>query len=168
MKNKIKVFCTAFAIIILFQSCLKNSEYYNDFSTAGASVHLPLAATSINDLAPLVVDLTKPELSFPVFVNVASPKKLNTNVTATLALDTAWFNAYNVSNGDAFTLLPADAYSITGLDVNIPAQTRLGSITVTIKTAMLDNSKDYVLPFTIQKASLPIEQWNHLMLHVVY
>lgn len=87
-------------------------------------------------------------------------------MTATLGLDTAYLNQYNQDNGTSFEVLPDSVYSVSGWDITVPAGKRLGNINVLIYTSKLDASHQYILPITITKASLPIENWNHLLLNI--
>lgn len=150
-------------------SCLKNGKYYVDFSTASASIDLPLAAANNNGPVEFDYDSTTTTASIPVYVNVASPSIPNKSTTATLAIDTAWLNSYNNANGTAYTLLPAAAYKVATFSLTVPSGQRLDSTNVTFdftKVNITDATKAYALPFTIASASLPIEQWNHLILYV--
>lgn len=155
-------------LFVLFSvsSCMKNGKYDVDFSTVGASVDIPLAAANANGIVPFTFGVGSN--TFPVYVNMASPAVLSKATTITLAIDTAFLNAYNASNGTSYTLLPDSDYSATSLSLSIPAGQRLDSVEVTFNIGKIDTdpSISYVLPFTITSASEPIEQWNHLMIGV--
>jgi Domain of unknown function (DUF1735)/Domain of unknown function (DUF4361) len=170
MINKIKtISCLTGLMVVLvsFPSCLKNGDYYIPFSSAAASVDLPLAASTSNGVTAFAYPPTVTSVTLPIAVNVASPSIPNTATTVTLALDTAGLSAYNLANGTNYLPLPASVYTITSMNVTIPAGKRLDtSTTVTINLAALDLSNAYVLPITIASASLPIEQWNHLFYYI--
>ena len=169
-KNKITKIVTAVGMCFLvfsLSSCLKNGSYYTDFASASASVDLPLAATNGNGPVTFAYDAAQASPSIPVFVNLASPSVLKTDVTATLAIDTAYLTQYNAANGTSFTLLPANAYTVSKMAITIKAGQRLDSAIVKFDFTKFDFSQSYVLPFTIATASQPIEQWNHLMLNIV-
>ena len=85
-KRKIQPAIAAWLLILFgFSSCLKNSNYNTPFSTVGASVDLPLAASNSNN--PVTLSFTEGQpANLPVYINLASPKTLGTAVTATFAL----------------------------------------------------------------------------------
>ena len=152
-------------LVALFSlpSCLKNGDYFVDFASAGASVDLPLAATNGNGVVAYTYNATVTSATIPVYVNLASPAKLGTATSVTVAIDTAGLNAYNTANGTSFEVLPDSVYTITGsLDLSIPANQRLDSFQVNLDLTKLDLSGSYILPYTIASAAVPIEQWNHL------
>ena len=150
-------------------SCLKNGQYYINFADVSASIDLPLSAANSNGPVEFDYDSTTTSASIPVYVNVASPSVLSKAVTATVAIDSAYLTSYNAANGTSYILLPSAAYKVSTLSLTVPAGQRLDSANVTFdftKVDITDATKAYVLPFTITSASIPIEQWNHLMLYV--
>ena len=62
--------------------------------------------------------------------------------------------------------MPDSVYTTTGWDLTIPAGQRLDSMKVTFDFTKLDLNHNYILPVTIESASLPIEQWNHLLYYI--
>jgi hypothetical protein len=153
-------------ILFAVSSCMKNSKYNVDFTTVGASVDIPLAAANGNGVVPFTFSVGSN--TFPVYVNMASPAVLSKATTAVVAIDSAYLNAYNTSNGTSYTLLPDSDYSATSFNLTIPAGQRLDSVIVTFNISKIstDPNISYILPFTIVSASEPIEQWNHLMIGV--
>ena len=154
------------AVVSTLPSCLKNGAYYIPFSSAAASVDLPLAASTSNGITAFAYPPTVTTVTLPIMVNVASPSMPSTPTTISLALDTAGLSQYNADNGTDYQPLPDSTYTVSGWDVTVPAGKRLDSITVTIDLSKLDLSNAYVFPVTIASASLPIEQWNHLFYYV--
>jgi len=158
--------------IFSFSSCLKNNEYYVDLSKVAPSIYLPLAATYVNGPITFAFQTSSIPDTIPVYVDVASVSPLGTPVTATLGLDTAFLNQYNqgkLASDSTFVpyeVLPDSVYSVSGWDITVPAGQRLGHINVIIYTSKLDATHKYILPITITKASLPIENWNHLLLNI--
>jgi hypothetical protein len=153
--------------IISFSACLKNGAYNTDFSNVGASVDLPLAASNNDSLATFTF-ASAPTVSFPVYINLASPNVLGTAVTATLAVDTAYLNYFNTANGTSFELLPDSVYmAVNGWKRTIPAGQRMDSMYVKIDVTKMDLSRQYAFPVTIQDASVPIEQWKHLIINPI-
>ncbi|TAN18474.1 MAG: DUF1735 domain-containing protein [Chitinophagaceae bacterium] len=153
--------------LLTFSSCLKNSKYYADLSKVGASIDMPLAAANGNAPVAFTFVAADTPVTYPIYVNVASPKKLGVPVTATLGLDTAYMDQYNSNNGTDYELLPDSTYTVNNLNLTVPANQRLAYATVSINTGKIQGGHDYVLPFTIVKASLPIENWNHLMVNTI-
>jgi hypothetical protein len=192
MKFTTKLLSVIFLIFSVcgLSSCLKNSSNYVNFADVGASIDLPLSAPSVvegfsgNSVIfytyqdsvwnyvfgeipeDIPVEVSSGSPFIPVYVNVASPSPLGHTVTATLSLDTAYFNTYNASNGGAYALMPANCYSVSSWNLTVPAGQRLDSAIVTFNIANIGSNINYVLPITISTSSLPIEQWNHLLLNV--
>ena len=158
----------ALLLIAIFftSSCLKNGQYYTDFAAVGPSVDLPLAASTNNGVTAFSYPPSVTSVVLPIYVNLSSPNTLGKPVTATLALDTAGLNAYNLANGTSYVEMPDSVYTLSGTSINIPAGKRLDSITANINLSKLDLSVPNVLSITIQTASQPIEQWNHLFYYV--
>lgn len=164
--NKILIGLAMLIIILSLDSCLKNGKFYTDFASVGASVDLPLAATNNNNPVTFAYDASATSASIPFYINLASPKTLGTPVTAVFALDTAYLNSYNAANGTNYLLMPDSVYTIVnGWNRTIAPGHRLDSMYVTFDFTKLDLSQTYILPITIQSASVPIEQWNHLMIN---
>ena len=164
--NKVLAGVGALLLVGSLNSCLKNSQYYTDFTKITASVDLPLAAANNNKPVPFAYDAAASSPSIPVVVNLASAQPLNSATTATLAVDATFLDSYNTDNGTDYILMPADAYTVDSWDVNIPAGKRIDSMVVHFDFTKLDLTLSYVLPLTISQASQPIEQWNHLMLNI--
>lgn len=176
--------------IFMLQSCLKNNDFYVDFSKGKPSIELPLAATNGNKPYGLAwsQDTTT---SFKVYINVASVDKLNTPVTATLGIDADWISQFNAQQTQLATsaqeayledtshkktdpkypyswtpmeLLPDSLYTVSSYDLTVPANQREVFADVNIKTDKFPDGHNYVLPFTIAKSSIAISSWNHLPL----
>jgi hypothetical protein len=164
--NNIKNFSLLMVTLFLLSSCLKNGPYYTDFSSVAGSVDLPLAATNANGIVSFSYDATVTTTSLPVYVNVASPQAPASPTTITLAVDTAFLSQYNSANGTDYQVLPDSVYTTSGWTVTVPAGKHLDSMNVTFNFSKMDLSQNYVLPVTISQSSLPIEQWNHLLLYI--
>ncbi|PJJ76381.1 uncharacterized protein DUF1735 [Thermoflavifilum aggregans] len=170
MKNKIFKYTGFILLLTIFGSmagCLKNNQYYVDLSKVSPSIQLPLAAANLNGVVTFSFNVSNTPDTIPVYVNVASPSPLSTSVTATLGLDTAYLNQYNQNNGTNYQLLPDSTYSITGWNLTVPAGQRLAFTNVIIYTTKINASYNYILPITIVNSSLPIENWNHLLLNIL-
>ncbi len=173
-RNKNKYFRLLIVAAMLFslQSCLKNNSFYVDFSKGNPAVELPLAAVHANAPIALAFDISTTPTMYYAVVNVASVSKPTSTVTATLALDTAFLNSYNTTQANAdpdfepFELMPDSSYSIASWDASVTAGRREDSIPIQIFTAKIAPGHNYVLPLTIVKSSLPISNWNHLLLNI--
>lgn len=195
-QNKMKYFRLLLIAGLLFalQSCLKNNKYYIDFSKGAPAVELPLAANNANSPVAVSFDVSTTPTQYYVAVNLASVNKLNTPVTATLAIDSAYLTSYNAQQDAAtkkaqadylaadpnnkvtdskyppdyvpFELMPDSTYSVKSFNATIAPGHRLDSVPIQLFTNKIDAGHIYVLPFTIQKASISISSWNHLLLNV--
>ncbi len=152
--------------VLFLASCLKNSPYYVNFDTVAPSIDLPLAAFLGNGIQALSFSPADTPSTFYVIVNVASPKVLGKAVNATLAVDSVFLNSYDTTNSAPYVVMPDSDYSLSSWTLTVPAGQREAVATLKIFTNKVDPSQPYVLPFTIVKADLPIEQWNHLLLYI--
>jgi len=175
MKKTLYSITTILVITLAFglSSCLKDSRYV-DFTNVGTLIELPLSAyDGIGNPAPEALPIKSTPQSFPLVVNVASPKPLSTAVTVTFKLNTdslAKYNAKYVRDSTAYAndttgtvpappeagqyiLPPANAYSIPSLSCTIPANQRMASISISVITANLVPGVLYAIPLTIVNAS---------------
>lgn len=178
-------------LVFTMQSCLKNNEYYADFSKGTPSIELPLAAKYANGPYGLAwsPDTTT---DFKLYVNVASVNKPSTPVTATIGIDKDWVTQYNSTQGAAATqaqqdylnadpahttsdpnypygwtpmeVMPDSLYTISAKDLTVPAGEREVFADVLVHSDRFAPGHNYVLPFTITKASINISSWNHMPL----
>lgn len=159
-------------IILTFQSCLKNNDFYADFSKGKPAVELPLAANNANEPIAVSFDIADTPTTYYVIVNVASVDKPTSPVTATIAIDQAYLDQYNADQKAAdpdyepFELMPDSTYEVPSWDGTVPAGQREVRIPIKIFTSKMDATHNYVLPFTISKSSIAISNWNHLMLNI--
>lgn len=194
IKIKYLNFFLVAASAILMQSCLKNNEFYVDFSKGSPSMELPLAATYTNKPFAISFDVsTTPSLYYAV-VNVASVNKPTSTVTGTLGIDVDYLSSYNGTQDAAakaaqkayldadpshttndanypsdyvpFELLPDSAYNIASFDISIAAGHREDSIPIQVFSDKIAQGHKYVLPLTITKSSIAISNWNHLMINI--
>lgn len=194
IKNKYFRFLLFAVMIFSLQSCLKNNKYDTDFSKGKPAVELPLAAKYTNNPFLAAFYIQDEPTTYYAVVNVASVDKPATGVTGTLALDPGWLDQYNVDQDAAtkksqadylkadtantvddddypldyepYLLMPDSVYTIPSLDFSIePGQTQ-DSVPIMINTSKLDLTHQYIIPLTISNASLPISNWNHLLINV--
>ena len=136
--------------VLGFSSCLKDSRY-TDFSKVGTLVEFPLAANA-GQFQSQSFDIKPDPLTFQVAVNVASPVELTKALPVTVSVDQATLDAYNTANGETYTLLPAADFSIPA-SVTVPANQRIGLLTITIKSNLIDPAGHFAIPLKITDAS---------------
>lgn len=161
------------AMVFSLQSCLKNNSFYTDFSQGKPAVELPLAANFTNEPFAVSFDVSNTPATYYAVVNVASVNKPTSPVTATLGIDQAYLDKYNADqtaldpdNYVPYELMPDSTYSIGSLNVTIAAGHREDSVPIQIFTNKMAPGHNYLLPLTIVKSSLPISNWNHLMINI--
>ncbi|HWB28178.1 MAG TPA: DUF1735 domain-containing protein [Chitinophagaceae bacterium] len=164
--NKVLTGLGALLVMTSLSSCLKNGAYYTDFSTPAGSIYLPLAATNNNSVVAFSYDASLAQATMPIVVDVASPNTPSTQTTATIAIDADYLTSYNTANGTDFEVMPDSVYTLSKMDMTVPAGKRIDSAIATFYIPKMDLTHNYVLPITISNASLPIEQWNHLLLYI--
>jgi hypothetical protein len=160
----IKIAVVSLAAMTSLSSCLKDSHYV-DFGAVAPLVELPLAEVGDQqnyggEFQSPTYDLAKASSdTLLVYVNLASPEPLKSNLTVNLSLtDLTALNAYNTANNltgsAALQPLPSSDYTVlgtTGLNPVIDGGARLAYIRVLIKASAIGtaNSGVYVLPVTI-------------------
>jgi hypothetical protein len=190
-KNRYFRFLFIAAMIFTLQSCLKNNEYYTDFSKGKPAIELPLAAKFANK--PYGISWSQDTTtSFKLYVNVASVDKPTAPVTATIGIDNDWVTKYNADQSAAATqaqqdyldadpshstndpnypyswtpmeVMPDSLYTVSALDLTVPAGEREVFSDVLVHSDRFEPGHNYVLPFTITQSSINISSWNHLPL----
>lgn len=193
-KNKYLGLLLLAGIAFTLPSCLKNNDFYTDFSKGEPSVELPLAAKFTNKPFAVSFDVSSEPVTYYAVVNVASVNKPASEVTATLALDSAYLSDYNATQNAAakkaqsdylsadtantvddkdypadyipFELMPDSTYAISSWNATIRPGQREDSVPIIFHTDKIAQGHKYVLPLTIVGASLTISNWNHLLLNV--
>lgn len=143
------------AVALNLSSCLKSRDTYVDFSKVGTTIELPLAAlnqeTNVKVVKKTYTSSATP-YDLPVVVNIASPKPLDRDLTVTLAVnaDNAIGKLNTALPSAGYLLIPSNAYSISSLQVTIPAGQRTATANFKINSALIGvpNTK-YVLPVSI-------------------
>ncbi len=152
-------------VIFTMQSCLKNNDFYADFSQSKSAVEFPLAAKYANGPFAISFDVADTPSVYYVVLNVAAAEAPSSPVTATLALDQAYLTQYNIDNSTSFELMPDSTYQIS-LDATIPAGQRQASVPLKIFTNKIESGHDYVLPLTIAQSSIGISNWVHFLANI--
>src|SRR6185437_8350822 len=193
-KNKYFRILLIVGLVFPLQSCLKNNQYYEDFSKGAPAVELPLAAKYTNKPFAASFDVSTTPTTYYAVVNVASVNKPTSTVTATIGVDSAYLNQYNFTQDSIakaaqaaylaadstntvddssyppdyspFELLPDSAYQIPSFAVTIDPGHREDSVPIMILTSKIESGHNYILPITIVNSSLPISNWNHLLINV--
>ena len=150
MKNKITLFVSFLAGILLLASCLKDKvgDYWP--SEVAGKMYATVPAFSLNSysLAPVAGDQ-----SFSFLVNIASATPPTQDVTLTLAIDTAAVTLYNSIHGTSFVNYPD--VQLLNPSVTIPKGTRNDTITGKIWGAdAADACSSYMTAVTIKSAKL--------------
>jgi hypothetical protein len=146
MKLRLIILCC------LLQACLKPAKYYTDFSDIGTIAQFSLGGPTPANAWITVLDTPT---DYTLNVNLASPHPAGKDVTITLALDTADFNAQLAGNG--YTLLPDSDYTITTWQVTIPAGQDTGTFHIHVSSTKLGTNTGFILPLHITDAQgIPI------------
>lgn len=143
------------ALTLNLSSCLKSKDTYVDFSKVGTTIELPLAALNQETGVKVVAKTyaTSTTLSdLPVVVNIASPKPLNHDLTVTLGINANdAIGKLNTSVPTAgYVLIPSNIYSVTSLQVTIPAGQRTATVNFKINSSLIGTTNTkYILPVSI-------------------
>jgi hypothetical protein len=143
------------ALALNLSSCLKSKDTYVDFSKVGTTIELPLAAlnqeTGVKVVTKTYATSTTP-YDLPVVVNIASPKTLDHDLTVTLGINAndaiGKLNTAVPTGG--YVLIPSNIYSVSSLQVTIPAGQRTGTVNFKINSSLIGTTNTkYVLPVSI-------------------
>lgn len=99
--------------------------------------------------ALLDFDMTKDSVSVPFSINL--PKAQGTDVTVSLGVDQAAFDAYNAdtANKTKYTLMLTAYYKLPSATITIPAGIRDTTVLITFYPSQIDLSNGYLLPLTV-------------------
>ena len=142
-----------------FTSCLNDLEdHYGGFASSPALAELaeaPSAATGM--ISREIKDPTQP-LTVNFKVNIATPKRLSSATTVTLAFDNTILDLYNAERGltgdNALIPIPLDALTFSGYTVTIPGGELMTDWIITIDPTQVNDlvAKAYALPVKIVSA----------------
>lgn len=142
-----------------FTSCLNDLEdHYGGFASSPALAELaeaPSAATGM--ISREIKDPTQP-LTVNFKVNIATPKRLSSATTVTLAFDNTILDLYNAERGltgdNALIPIPLDALTFNGYTVTIPGGELMTDWIITIDPTQVNDlvAKAYALPVKIVSA----------------
>lgn len=150
-------------VLLSLSACLKDTASTVNFNTVKPVIEQLNSANYLNQntaglanlysyFMQLRVDSTH-TASDSITVDVGGPL-IGSNVTVTLGVDTAAFNAFNAANGGGYVLLPASTYTWTsGNTTTIKAGTGTAACYLTFQTNLIDFTQPYVLPISITDAS---------------
>jgi hypothetical protein len=162
--NKINISFIAPALLLLsLSACLKEAPGTTDFNSVQPVIeqlnsqnYLTTAANVGANTYPYFMQVRVDSTYLAtdsVTVDVGGPL-IGKDVTVTMGIDTANFNAFNAANGGKYTILPAADYSwANGNTIVIKAGTQESQIYLTFKTNLIDFSRSYILPIAITDAS---------------
>lgn len=147
MKKYIITGLSAGFSLLTLSGCLEDKGYTDLLEAKGAQPIVSIFGGEGGNRT-LGVNLSATPTRDTLFnVNVGSPEKLSTDVTATVAVNA------DLLKGTTYELLPAAAYTILSGQVTIKAGERDAPFTVDFNTSKIDLTKSYALPLTITGAS---------------
>jgi len=115
------------------------------------TIYMPQAYSTNGSLSLLLVD-TPQQVTFGAAYGGLeyAPK----NIDVSFIIDTVDIAAYNATNGTFYLPLPPSAYTVSALTDTIQAgQTSTSPLTLSVTTAALDFSAQYILPIKLVSAS---------------
>lgn len=101
----------------------------------------------------------EPESTFPIAVSYSGANTADRDIVVKLGVNAAAVDAYNDDQDTDYEALPTELYSMPA-EVTIPKGSRTASVTIKLKTAQFDFSKNYVLPVQITSASHGVVSGN--------
>jgi hypothetical protein len=155
MKTKLLVKIPVLSFLVLavmsLSSCLKDSRYV-DLSASPPIAEFPIVPFS-GQFQPAAYPIQTTPQALQVVVDIASASPLSTSTTFNIIIDQAALTAYNTANSTNYLLLPAADYTVSSLNVVVPAGQRQATLTFMINSSLIDLTKQFILPLTIQSAS---------------
>ncbi len=148
MKNKITLFITFLAGILLLVSCLKDNvgDYWVDELAGKAYATIPTYTLQQKSLQPVAGDV---QYSFAL--NIATDALPTEDITVTLGPDPAAVAQYNTDHAKSFKVFPN--VQVMTQSVVIPKGTRTGSVSVKVWGAETLNACDnYISAVSITSA----------------
>jgi hypothetical protein len=145
-----------------FSACLKDTASTVNFNTVKPVIEQLNSPNYLNQNAQGIANLYSYFLQLRVdsthvaadsiTVDVGGPL-IGKDVTVTLGVDTAAFNAFNAANGGGYVLLPASAYTwANGNTTTIPAGKGTAACYMSFHTDQIDFTQPYILPIAITDA----------------
>jgi hypothetical protein len=150
MRNNIKsLFLSGVAGCCLFAgACNKPASIH---LAQEGTIYMPQAYSTNGSLSLLLVD-TPQQVTFGAAYGGLeyAPK----NIDVSFIIDTVDIAAYNAANGTSYLPLPPSAYMVSALTDTIQAgQTSSSPLTLSVLTAALDFTAQYILPIKLVSAS---------------
>jgi hypothetical protein len=164
MKRKLKLIANFnFGILfaLLLTSCLKgNDENLSPTNGTGTNnvvelgnTTVPTSYTTVYPLYENSATFENDTAGFPILINWAGSEDVApTDITVTLAIDTAALNAYNSENSTDYIVLDSTLCSFSKT-VTIAKGTRYTKIRAIVNDSSFDFSNDYALPITITSST---------------
>lgn len=144
------------AIAFGMTGCLKDKGFdtnkygINDPDTQPVGVAFPLATKTKNTVALNAGTPTNQEVNEIFYINLESGKPAPADIHVVVTLNDGLRTAYNTANGTSIVALPAAYYSISSLNVTIPAGKTGVNVPINFPTTVpLDPSSSYGLGLTI-------------------
>lgn len=149
MKKKLYLFATILlsAAALSLSSCLKDNRLV-DFSNATPVVEFNLGGLSYFSSDALQTPYSIDTVKFAV--SVTTKNVPTTATTVKLAVDNSVIASYVSQNpGINYQVMPTNAYTISTLNVQIPANSRVAIVTMYVDMTKIDPSQSYMLPIRI-------------------
>ena len=151
MKIHLRYIIAMVALTTGFSSCLKDDSQ-PDFTQNKAVIEIPIGSSAGNgggNSINAAFTISETESDYSIYVNYAAPEANEKDVTVTLAVNNDALTKFNTVNEKAYTLLPANSYTIANYKITIPAGQRKVIFPLKIKTSVLDPTLTYALPLSI-------------------
>lgn len=149
MKKKLYLVITLLlsAAVLSLSSCLKDKRLV-DFSTATPVVEFNLGGLAYFSSDAIQTPYNIDTIKFAVSVTTKTVPTTATNVK--LAIDNSVITSYIAQNpGINYQVMPTNAYTISTLNVQIPANQRYAIVTMYVDMTKIDPSQSYMLPIKI-------------------
>ncbi|MRG45477.1 DUF1735 domain-containing protein [Chitinophaga sp. SYP-B3965] len=143
---------SAFILLFLLSGCLKN-EVVLDYSGIQPVVLVPNSNWPPRGFgAGPLTDSVKGTTLLNLYAKVSYVNALNKNVQVKFAPDNALIAAYNTQWGTDYKLLPDSCYTVSSLDLTIPAETKQAFLPITLIPSKINPQYDYILAYSITQA----------------
>ncbi len=162
MKNKLIL--STVILLVIFSSCLKKNDFYEDFSSTQPIADIPkAAANALNAAAPtnswFILDSAAGPQDYKTAIHLSAKNHVG-DVTIKVKIDIDGANEW-IAKHPGYEVLPADLYTVGSTDVLIAnaGVFSTGDFAVNIKANADDGTgvsrfknKKYILPVSIVQA----------------
>ena len=135
----------------------KKSEYILDYSGIEPIVIVPNSnwpGKSMYDPQP--ADTTYGVTQLKLYARISYATPLDKDLKVTFVEDKEALTLYNSKWGTNYQELPEDAFTVSSLELTIPAGQKQGFIPVTIFPDKFNGLDDYLIAYKISEAGIPV------------